>query len=433
VTKRRRRARWLLLPAALYLLLLADWRPGPRPAAPVLLRHFTAAGALRAGAARVVLDPPLPIVRAGYGPRKATATRTLDPLAVRAVVVASGGHAVALVLADVVLVPDALARDLERRLADLGLDGVLFAGTHTHSSFGGFDARPLAQLAGTGRYRPEVAEVLAARAAAAVRAAHARLRPATLSVARDRLSGWAENRSRDGAPVDDALTVLRLDGPGGAPVATVAVVAAHATQIPRTEPVLSAEYPGAAMRRLEGEGDVALLLQGAEGDARPPGMGAAAVEAAGRYVADHVAAAARAAAPVPPTLGYAAVEVGLPPAEPQMLRSFFLRRPAANLLWPFAPRATRVTVLSLGGVILLCVPGEPTAEAAARLAGPAPSQPDRIVRVVGVAGGYVGYVEVPERVRAGAGEGRRAWLGPDLLDALAGGLRAGIPAALTPR
>jgi hypothetical protein len=145
-----------------------------------------------------------------------------------------------------------------------------------------------------------------------------------------------------------------------------------------------------------------------------------------------VGAAARAAAPVPSSMAYADVEVGLPPAEPQALRSFFLRRPAGNLLQPFAPRTTHVTVVSLGGIMLLGVPGEPTAAAAARLAPAPPPLSDRVQRVVGVAGGYVGYVEVPERAAAGLGEGRRAWLAPELADALARGLDTGMKAVLTP-
>jgi len=429
-----RLARWLLPPAALYLALLLDWR-GSWAAAPVVRRRFVSAGPVLAGAARVALDPPLPVVRAGYGPSRAVATSIHDPLAVRALVLTCGGRSLAIVLADLVLVPDALARELEARLVDLRLDGVLMAATHTHSSFGGFDARVLAQAAGTGRYRREVAEGLLSHAAAAVREAHRRRAAVALRTGEARLPGWALNRSRPGDPVDDALTVVTVEGGGEATVATLAVVAAHATLRPRIEPQLSAEYPGVAMRRLEASGGLALLLQGAEGDARPPGWGEAAVESAGAYVADHVDAAARAAAPAPEALAYADVEVGLPPAEPEMLRSFLLRRPAGNLLQFLAPHRTHVTVVSLGDVVLLGVPGEPTAEAARRLVAllPAGAVQGRKVRVVGLAGGYVGYVEAPERVRAGQGEGRRAWLAPELMDAIGEGLQAGVASVVTPR
>jgi hypothetical protein len=43
--------------------------------------------------------------------------------------------------------------------------------------------------------------------------------------------------------------------------------------------------------------------------------------------------------------------------------------------------------------------------------------------VVGLAGGYVGYVDAPERVRERRGESPRMWFGPELLDVLRDGFR----------
>lgn len=92
---------------------------------------------------------------------------------------------------------------------------------------------------------------------------------------------------------------------------------------------------------------------------------------------------------------------------------------------PFAPRTARVAALAIGDVLLLGVPGEPTALASTAIASAAPTD-GRRVRVVGLAGGYVGYVDAPERVVAGAGESPRMWFGPELLQAL----RAGLAVAL---
>ena len=85
-----------------------------------------------------------------------------DPLEVRAVVLRAGDKSLALVLIDLVLIPDDLTQALEARLADLALNGLVLAATHTHSSVGGFDRRILAQFAGTGRYRDDVVAVLLA-------------------------------------------------------------------------------------------------------------------------------------------------------------------------------------------------------------------------------------------------------------------------------
>ena len=131
------RRRVLVVSAALavvYLLLLIDWRGRAEPRPPVVRRAFDVAGPLTAGASRVLLAPPLPVVRAGYGPRKAVAESEHDPLEVRAIVLRASGRAVAIVLVDLVLIPGDLSVALEARVADLRLDSVVLVATHTPSS-----------------------------------------------------------------------------------------------------------------------------------------------------------------------------------------------------------------------------------------------------------------------------------------------------------
>jgi hypothetical protein len=115
-----------------------------------------------------------------------------------------------------------------------------------------------------------------------------------------------------------------------------------------------------------------------------------------------------------------------------MIRSFLLRRPAANVVEWLAPSTARVTVMTLGDLMLLGVPGEPTALAAARMVAALPEAAvqGRRTRVLGLTQGYVGYIDTPERVRAGHGEARRAWFAPELLDAVTRGLVAAVSATL---
>lgn len=430
-TARRRGALRLLIGAsALYALLLVDWQREPRFAEPVVRGAFSVSGALQAGAARSALEPPLPVVRAGYGPLRATAERERDPLAARALVLRSAGKTLAVVLLDLVLVPAELRRTLEERLADLSLDGVILFATHTHSSVGGFDPRLLAQVAGIGRYRDDVVARLLERMERAVREAHGRLKPARLRTAEARVPGWAFNRSTPGAPVDDALTVAVLDADDGAPIAVVAVVAGHPTLLDRSVAELSADYPGAAMRRLEQTGAVALLLQGAGGDAMVRGSGQEAIAAAGAFVAARVSEASERAAAAGDALAFADVEIGLPAVEVDAIRPFVLRRPASNLVAPGLSRRAHVALLRLGDLTLLTVPGEPTALAAERLATAAtPRNRGRRPRVVALAQGYVGYVDTPERVNQGHGEALRAWFGPDLLESIEQGFERALRAA----
>ena len=251
------------MPAA-YALLLIDWSGRAHPREPRLLRTFEMSGVLKAGAARVRLAPPLPVMRPAFRYPAIVADREQDPLEVRALVMRSGGRTVALVLADLMVVTDDLTGSLESRLADLHLDGMILVATHTHGSVSGFDAHVAAQVLGLGRFRPDIVKAIVDRSEEAVRAAAGRLVRVRAFSAETRLPGWAWNRSTAGGAVDDALTVLVLDSEAGGRVATLAVVAAHPTLFPPALPALSADYPGVAMRLIEDEGAVALLLQGAE-------------------------------------------------------------------------------------------------------------------------------------------------------------------------
>jgi neutral ceramidase len=421
----RRFVRIAVVVAGLWGLLLLDLRGGARHEPPRVVRAFHSVGPLRAGAAIADLQPPLPVVRAGYGIPRAVAERERDPLKTRALVLESGGKRLALVLVDLVLVPGELSRALEARLADRAFDGLLLVATHTHSGPGGFDSRLLAQVVGTGRYRADVVAAILSSAERAVRDAERGLAPVAVRTRTSRGTGWAGNRSSPGADIDDALDLVVFEA-ADRRVATLAIVSAHPTLVERTSPILSADYPGVAMARLEtAAGGVALLLQGAAGDAALPTKGTGAVEHAGAAVAQAAAETAASALPADPRLGFAEAEVALPPVEPQAIRPFLLRRPAANLLSPFAPRSARVSVVAIGDLLLCGVPGEPTALAARAIVDLLPhGSAGRRARVVGLAGGYIGYVDAPERVRSRSGESGRMWFGAGLYEALGAGLAA---------
>lgn len=430
-----RKSRWLLLLPAGYLILLIDWSGRARPEEPRVLRAFGVSGVLKAGAAKVPLAPPLPVLRPTFRFPWVTADREQDPLEVRAIVLRSKGRTIALVLADLMVITDDLSRGLESQLIDLHLDGLLFVATHTHSSVSGYDAHVAAQVLGLGRYRPDIVKAILDRSEEAVRRAERALVRVHARTAEARIPGWAWNRSTPGGAVDDALTVVALDAEAGGRVATLAVVAAHPTLFPAASPELSADYPGVAMRLLEESGGVALLLQGAEGDAAAPGTGWQGIQAAGTFVAQRVRELARDATPAGDRVGFTEVEVGLPSPDVRKIPSFFLRRPVSNVLGGMLPRSARVGLLTIGDAALLTVAGEPTAVAARQMVAALPPSAleGRKVRVTALAQAYVSYIDAPERVQQGSGESHRAWYGPELLGAVTRGLETAVAADRTSR
>jgi hypothetical protein len=382
-------------------------------------------GPLAAGAAAVPLSAPEGTPMGGY-PRLRYASQGVrdEPMA-RAVVLSEPGLTVALVSVDVLLIPDALRRKVEARLADLKLGSLLVGATHTHSGPGGFWDDLLGSRFGTGPHDPAWEEALAGRIAEAVRVAAGALAPAQLSVAGSVRPDLVLNR--DGGAPGGRLLVLRLSRLDGGLLGQVVVFPAHATVLPKANLKLSADWPGALARDLPG---VTVFLQGAEGDQTwilPSPRPNAAPEDYARLVADEVRRLPYPPGVDAPPLAMAAAEVTLPApsfgAVPPLLD-----RLLSNLLWNWLPERTRVVVLQAGPAVLLLVPAEP-GEAVGRAwretSGPG-------AEVVSLVGDYVGYVETPEGVRARTGEAKRTYLGPELSRVLGDGLsaaRAALPAA----
>jgi hypothetical protein len=78
---------------------------------------------------------------------------------------------------------------------------------------------------------------------------------------------------------------------------------------------------------------------------------------------------------------------------------------------------------------LLGIPAEPTDLAARMIAADlGVPRADTKDRVIGLAQGYVSYVDAPDRVRSRSGEGFRSWYGPGLLSTMSRGLQAALAA-----
>lgn len=431
MSSRWRRLLRSLLPFILLTLgsayALASWnwcgRWSERP--PVVLEQVRAEGAWRAGAAKVPLRPPYPVVVAGYAPPRPEASQA-DPVPqARAVVLEAGGVKVGVVSLELLLVPDELVAAVRQRTADLGLRGVVVVATHAHSSFGGYDARWVSQLAGTGRFRKDALEAAVTGACEALRQAAGRLTDVSLEVGEARDSVLV--RSRAGGEIPDGqLTRAVLRGAGG-PVAELLVFAAHPTVVPRDRAMVDPDWPGRLSQLREEKGGVVLLLQGTVGNVSVSyGQGEGAALALS--FAQAVSGLAERAAPVPvpgsTRLGFARVEVALPRPDASRLVPSYSRAAGDNFLCASSSRTAEVGALVLGPLELLLVPGEPTVGVGAEL-----MPRTGATRVLGLADGYVGYVETPEKVKTNEGEARRQYFGPTLLERLGAGAELAARAA----
>jgi hypothetical protein len=142
----------------------------------------------------------------------------------------------------------------------------MIAGTHTHAGPTG--------LAFTIDH--ELLDVTARHIAGAITTAWRARRPAVLKVGSTTVDSVSQNRRHPDWPRDTSLTVLLLDDPEPAepPIAALVNFACHATVLYRTNLLISADYPGHAVRAVEEmfPGMGGLFLNGACGDVNPVWM-----------------------------------------------------------------------------------------------------------------------------------------------------------------
>jgi neutral/alkaline ceramidase-like enzyme len=237
---------------------------------------------LRAGIARVPLPTPVGLRMMGYGARIGAATALHDPLFARALYLAGRSDCLLVVL-DLCLLAPAQASALRERLAartGMASGRIAIACTHTHSG-------PDTGLSETlnGRPSPDSVTLLLDAAQRAGEEAVAGAVPARLGAGRSE-SRIGRNRRRLDGPVDREVCILRVDRESGMPLAILYIHGCHPTVLGHDNLAYSADWPGAASRRIETEipGALAIFALGAHGDIDPRTRGLQDVALEGRSI-----------------------------------------------------------------------------------------------------------------------------------------------------
>lgn len=247
-----------------------------------------------AGFGKADITPPLSFGPPGWAPilgfwwERAKPYREIhDPLMARALALRDGRQTAVIVscdtLGDRIGFGDRAASRIERGLG-IPASRVLIASTHTHTAPEtiGLCGRPIDP-----RWTDQLVEGIVSAAAQAV----ADLSPARLLFHRGRTEGISMNRRADGVRQrqadcqasfspeefarlcwhDPRIQVLAIEGESGVLRGVVVHFACHPI-IMQTAPMISADFPGAAMAFLEkrlGTRSVCLFLNGACGDINP--------------------------------------------------------------------------------------------------------------------------------------------------------------------
>ena len=239
-------------------------------------------GALRAGVATANITPPVGAFLAGFAARDHPCEGIHDDLLARALVLEADGRRLALVSCDLIgLTRDSIAsiRQMAEEGAGVPADSVFIACTHTHSGpTTGVLRHPGLDL--------EFVHVLERKIAGAIIEAARKLDDAALAVGKGRARIGINRRQRrpDGTiglgknpegPTDPDVGVIRIDGPGGRPLAIVVCHACHPVVLASGNYLVSADFPGRLAAFVEGvfPGCRCLFLNGGCGNINPLVLG----------------------------------------------------------------------------------------------------------------------------------------------------------------
>jgi hypothetical protein len=224
------------------------------------------AGTWQAGAAEVVITPPIGGQLEGYGGRDGGSTGVHDDLRAHALVLDDGSRRAAIVTCDVLGLDAPIVARVRQAAGewDIPPERVLVACSHTHAGPRGLLSR---RGADTG-----LVDVLVRQLVGALRAALGELAPARLMAGEGRVDSVSLNRRFPDGPIDTAVRVLRVEGSDGQLRAALVNYGCHPTILNWNNLRVSRDWPGyaeGAIKALWGEQTVVLFANGACADINP--------------------------------------------------------------------------------------------------------------------------------------------------------------------
>ena len=229
-----------------------------------------AAGGFKIGYSKVNLTPREPVATAGYGKRLGRLYQSVhDSIYVRTLVIDNGTQRVAIVSADLLIIPPTVTALLEQELPtiDFTLDNTYLGSTHSHNSIGNWAQGVTSLLYGT--YEDSIVRFIADKIKVSIVKATENLLPSIIKVDSVAMPEGVYNRVTDSGPVDPLIRTIEIERQDSSKLLFISYTA-HATCLFSKDLVLSGDYPGRLTNTLESSGySLAMFMAGAVGSHGP--------------------------------------------------------------------------------------------------------------------------------------------------------------------
>jgi neutral ceramidase len=345
------------------------------------------------GYARQNITPTYQTATAGYGNRLGKKVSAVhDSIYVRCMVIDNGAKKVAVVTADLLMMPPEVARLLEGELPSVGFtaDNTYFGATHSHNSVGNWSHGAMTVMYGD--YDEELVHRIKDKILVAIKAADASKVSATISAAHIPVTDAVRNRINRSNPVDSLLRVIRIVRADSAKLLLLNFTA-HATCLSDENIVLSADYPGQLTRAIEEDGySFAMFMAGAVGShaAKTKEREWSCVEEMTKKLTSALSQDTGEFKTVTDTsLWMGRVPLELTDAQFKVFKDWRLRPGAFNRLLGDYPEY--ITGLRIGNLLMLGTPCDFSGEFYAKLDSAAEANGMQMM-VTSFNGGYIGYV-----------------------------------------
>lgn len=228
------------------------------------------AAAFSVGYSKVNLTPSSPVALAGYGNRRGKHyTKVADSIFVRTMVISNGVQKVAIVSADLLLIPPKVTQALEQQLPSTGfrIEDVFLGATHTHNSIGNWGEGAAGFIYGS--YEESMIQFITSKIVTSILAAQENMQDAEIRFGKVANGEAVNNRLINNGPEDPFLRLVEVHRKDSVKL-LLATYSAHATCLYSRDLELSRDYPGKFVDALESSGyDFAMFMAGAVGSHKP--------------------------------------------------------------------------------------------------------------------------------------------------------------------